>query len=293
MLFWKRTLPLVVTFITGLIMILSFFVSNPSIKEMENTLPEWAQIVMAFTMILGAVNLMRLNIMKIQRRVEGWGYNLVLVVGFVVMAALGFLAPINPTLVVGETYVFSAMGKEATVKEIKYKVPKPAEGEEAPKVSRPLPNDGKGEIDLVVIEIEGGQVMEVQPASLKAHFFAALESCWKVIFDGVFKAASATMFSLLAFFVASASFRAFRVKSQEAALLMGTAFLVMIGNVPLGGYIDRLFFDKISMAAIKEWILNVPSSAAQSAILIGATLGYLSASLKILLGVERSYLGGE
>ena len=39
--------------------------------------------------------------------------------------------------------------------------------------------------------------------------------------------------------------------------------------------------------------MTYPSSAAQGAILIGAMLGYISSSLKIILGVERSHLGGE
>jgi hypothetical protein len=107
------------------------------------------------------------------------------------------------------------------------------------------------------------------------------------------------MFSLLAFFVASASFRAFRVKSKEAGLLMGAAFIVMLGNVPIGNMITTylsyipLIGKYIDIAALKEWIISYPSSAAQSAILIGAMLGYISASMKIILGVERSHLGGE
>ncbi len=285
MLFVKRTLPLIVCFITGMIMIVSFFTANPSVKELESKLPEWAQIIYAFTMILGALSLLVINFNKIQRKVDGYGYNIVLIVGFVVMATLGFLAPVQPTLTQGETYVFTPTGKPVKVELIKNN-----------------PKGGIDSVDVAFLKDDGTPVlddknqplkMEVQPNSLQTGFFAWLTKLWKVMFDGIFKAASATMFSLLAFFVASASFRAFRVKSQEAALLMVTAFLVMIGNVPLGNYLDPLLMGMGTMASLKEWILNVPSSAAQSAILIGATLGYLSASLKILLGVERSYLGGE
>lgn len=97
----------------------------------------------------------------------------------------------------------------------------------------------------------------------------------------------ATMFSLLAFFIASAAFRAFRIRTFQASLLAVTAILVMIGRVPVGESLWGGFPDFI------EWIMNVPQLAGKRAIMIGAALGAISTALKVLTGLERTYLGGE
>ena len=96
----------------------------------------------------------------------------------------------------------------------------------------------------------------------------------------------ATMFSLLAFFVASAAFRAFRARTPEATLLLIAAVIVMIGRVPIGYYIWKGFPNLV------EWIMSVPNTAAKRGILFGADLGLISMALRVLLGVERSYMGG-
>lgn len=95
-----------------------------------------------------------------------------------------------------------------------------------------------------------------------------------------------TMFSLLAFYIASAAFRAFRIRSIDAALLAVAAVLVMIGRVPVGNAI----WDKLP--EIQSFIMDYPNLAAKRAILIGAALGAISTGMKIILGIERNILGG-
>ena len=108
----------------------------------------------------------------------------------------------------------------------------------------------------------------------------------------------ATMFSLLAFFVASASFRAFRASNWRATLLLISSFIVMLGRVPIGDLLWRIIPGAaagahphlISEAA--EWVMQWPNMAGQRAVMIGAAMGVVAAALRIIFGVERSHLGG-
>jgi len=113
------------------------------------------------------------------------------------------------------------------------------------------------------------------------------------MYVNVYMPLSATMFALLAFFVASASYRAFRARNLEATLLLLAAFFVMLGRVPIGDIITSWLPYKYQMSQWAAWIMNVPNTAGQRAIMIGIALGLVSTSLRIILGLERSYLGGE
>ncbi len=96
-----------------------------------------------------------------------------------------------------------------------------------------------------------------------------------------------TMFSILAFFIASAAYRAFRARSAQSAILLLTAVLVMLGRIPMG----QLIYQHLPDWA--NWIMIVPSVAVQRGIIIGAALGAASMSLRVILGLERTYLGGS
>lgn len=107
------------------------------------------------------------------------------------------------------------------------------------------------------------------------------------VFDHWQAPMQATVFSLLAFYVASAAFRGFRARSGESLMLVIAAMIVLIGRVPLGDWISPC----IPITA--DWVLNVPALAAKRAILIGIGLGMIATSLKVILGLERTYLGGR
>ena len=126
--------------------------------------------------------------------------------------------------------------------------------------------------------------------------FGELNPVFVWLYDNVQVPMDATMFSLLAFFIASAAFRAFRARAFEATLLLITAMFVMLGNIPVGDLIWKTLMSWTpwddGASWLRQWILDVPNTAARRGIILGVSLGVISQSIRIILGIERSYLGG-
>ncbi|MCP4685186.1 MAG: hypothetical protein GY867_07015 [bacterium] len=107
------------------------------------------------------------------------------------------------------------------------------------------------------------------------------------MFDNVQVPMQSTVFALLAFFVASASFRGFRARSVPAAILLASALLTLLSRSDVGGFLSQYLPD------IADWVRNNPSMSARRAILIGIGLGSLTTSLRVIIGIERTWLGGD
>ncbi len=95
----------------------------------------------------------------------------------------------------------------------------------------------------------------------------------------------ATIFSILAFFMASAAYRTFRARTFEAVLLLVSAAIVMFGRVPISELLSPYF------SRVSDFLMAYPNLAAKRGILLGISLGAIAQSLRILFGIERSYMG--
>lgn len=134
--------------------------------------------------------------------------------------------------------------------------------------------------------------------SIKASEFVTNGMWFEWFYFNFYVPLDATMFSLLAFFIASAAYRAFRTRTLDATLLLLAGIALMIGNAPFGNIFWDATLGKLPFlpngfpTILGDWILVVPGMAAKRAILIGLALGAISQSLRILLGLDRAWMGG-
>ncbi len=127
------------------------------------------------------------------------------------------------------------------------------------------------------------------------------------MFNNMFVPMQATMFSVLAFFIASAAFRAFRARSVEATALLIAGCVMMIGRVPIGDWVAQTLIENgasftfapsgneysvLDFPAITSWLLNIPNAAAKRGILLGVLLAQIAIAVRIIFGIERTYMGG-
>jgi hypothetical protein len=70
-------------------------------------------------------------------------------------------------------------------------------------------------------------------------------------------------------------------------LLAIAAFILMLGRVPLGNAIHPF------LPAAADWLMEIPQNAAKRGILIGAALGVIATGMRVILGMEKTYGGGE
>jgi hypothetical protein len=253
----KRTLPLAICLFFGIAMMVQFFVPHPVSVGFYDITTKWVRIVSAFALVLGVGSLIMYHLDRMQRKRPGWIFSIVTLVALAATSVIGL---------------------------------------------------GWG----------------VKPGSILQD----------VIFSNLMVPLNASMFAILAFYMASAAYRAFRARTKEAALLLVAAFVVMLGMVPVGANVPFFWFLVVMTGALvvaglvtrskalfigagalvvglvvwmgfwkfripqlmlpdtAEWVLSVPNMAAKRAILFGVALGSIATSLKVILGIERGWLGG-
>ena len=229
----KIKIPLLITFITGLIIIVSEFIPAQPFPQISTNLETWVMIIAGFAMLLGLLSLFKVNIQKIKYKAANWQYSYITLISCLIMIVLGFLW--------GTDQQTGMLGDGQAIQ----------------------------------------NVLGVKPFDyLFNHFYQHL---------------AATMFALLAFFIASAAYRAFIGRTTESRLLLIAAIIVMLGRTSLGSWLTGFLPDTsiFHLPNLAEFIMKFPNTAGQRAIMIGSGLGVIGSSLRILLGIERMWLGGK
>ena len=295
----KRYIPIAIVAFFGALTLSAWFIDNETIETFANDdATQFFDIIAAFAVFLGALNLLKLQFIKVLKQQSGWIYSAIAIASFFFAFIIGFF--IRGAYFVGEDVYFSQKAAEAAILSL--------------------------ESSEVVVPVDWGAHVQTDG------------SLFQWMFKYIFSPLSATMFALLAFFVASASFRAFRARNFEASLLLVAGIIIMLGRVPVGSLISSwtimyilafsigiginsyiknrnivfgwilgscgaitgfgmtmgwpidqpaIFF----LPALQEWIYLVPNLAGSRAILIGIGLGIVATSLRYIFGLEKSYLG--
>ena len=86
--FFKRTLPLAIASVAGLLGIFTFYI--PVLEEFETLSAIWFRIVFAFAMILGIHSLLHMHWMRVRRNQAGWAYSAITLISFTVTLVFAF-----------------------------------------------------------------------------------------------------------------------------------------------------------------------------------------------------------
>jgi hypothetical protein len=110
---------------------------------------------------------------------------------------------------------------------------------------------------------------------------------YHVAFYGIGLALGASSMAILAFYLVSASYRAFRLSNVDSAVMMASAVIVLLGLVPFGDYITSSLPTYMQLREGAWWILTGPNVAVQRAVLIGTVAGAFSAGLRNWLSLGK------
>lgn len=146
----------------------------------------------------------------------------------------------------------------------------------------------------------GGILAMLIPALLKEyHPNRYNKAVYALSYEGAFNNLNSAMFSVVAFYIVSAAYRAFRVRSREATILLASAFVIMLGQVALGQALTAFlpnegFAANFRIENVRSWILYKVNSPALLAVDLGLGIGGLATSLRLWLSLERgSYFDEE
>ena len=297
----KRYIPIGIVAFFGSLTLFGWFIDNESIEAFVNDdATQWYDIIASFAIFLGALNLLKLQFLKVVKRQSGWQYSVVAIASFFFAFTIGFF--MKGAFFVGEEVYFTQGAAEQAI-------------------------------------IASGSTETVKAVEWGAHI-STEGGLFKWMFDSIFTPLSATMFALLAFYVASASYRAFRARNFEATLLLLAGIIIMLGRVPVGSLITpwmvmyllvfvvtifvntyirsrKIVFGVFVLGlagvtilgmdmnwsptepaifflpSLQEWIYTVPNLAGARAIMIGIGLGIIVTSLRYIFGLEKSYIGDQ
>jgi len=196
-------------------------------------------IIQGFLLGVGFYSLVRIHLTKVKRKQENWGFSIVLLTCFVLMAGFGLR----------DWQIRTFM-------------------------------DDTGALNV-------------------RDNWTFVNYAQDFLFEGLYQQMDSAMFSMIAFFILSAAYRAFRVRSVEATVMMASALILMLNLMgaltfaqgsainELAGNTNNLFLLNFKINTFADWLRSTMQIPAIRAIDFGVGLGALAMGLRLWLGLEK------
>ncbi len=205
---YKREIPLLITFLSGMVAVVEYYFPTDATKNAFTILKNWGIIIGAFALGFGAVNLFIVYGRRMRRAVSTVDR----------VFSIWLLALLVITAIVGVT-------------------------------------------------------------------LTSVSDQYQWIYNSIYLPLGATMYASLCFYMTAGAYKVLRARTVDSALLLITAFLVILGNTPLSAAVWSGFF------TWRMWIFDVIVSGAYRGIRIGVGIGSIVLGIRTLLGMETGYLG--
>ena len=270
--FLKRQMPGLIAIGVGLFILLGHFINNSHVQGfVNNDATQWFDIIASFAIFLGSLNMLKLQVLKVVKKQRNWQYSILAILGFAFAIYAGFffrganyitmtdidsnnvnqLVEYISTIQNVDDHVLMVKGIESSL--ASYEIPKIF-----------ISKSSAENFSELVSGLAKDVTLGVKPWGAHVQIEGSLFS-W--MFFKIFTPLSSTMFALLAFFVASASYRAFRIRNFEATLLLVAGIILMIGRVPVG-------------ELIPWWVVSILLIFG-----IGALIAPIISDKKVLVGI--------
>ena len=88
---WKRYIPIAIVGFFGSLTLFGWFIESEGIKAfIDDDATQWYDIIASFAIFLGALNLLKLQFLKVLKQQSGWQYSVVAIVSFFAVFVIGF-----------------------------------------------------------------------------------------------------------------------------------------------------------------------------------------------------------
>ncbi|MDQ2985337.1 MAG: hypothetical protein M3R13_01285 [Armatimonadota bacterium] len=298
------------------------------LQEAQGVVNDISQILTGFLLALGVLSIFRVHFGRLFKKQKDWFYSLVLLISLFSIFVLGLItfsgdlrveqaqATLDAQLAQGggpvtpELESLARLGVDARANSLTQNLEEPvkrafnrreiergefdtqmADIQTQVVVSREL-NDAVVDASVAAGTLNPEFVDLAKGGVAEAHSRSRPVQAYNVMFQRGLLAMDAAMFSLIGFFILSAAYRAFRVRSIEASILMATALVVLLMFVPIAlmltsGLDPDSFAGNFRIDSIGMWLLSTINVPAIRAIDLGLGLGLLAMGLRIMLGLEK------